>query len=137
MNMKSCGRFNVSKHRDIKNGDKYIILEIYPKLDCLCNRKVTYSESRYYIKILGKGMTNSLDLSTKRLNKKQQARFTITEITKQDFRMLLKKFNNSPALCHNSKQVHNEPTKDYFFLIKHITNSPRHHVGWKNILLLI
>ena len=42
-----------------------------------------------------KGMTNSFALRTKRLNKKQKARFTITDITKQDSRKLLMKFDNS------------------------------------------
>ena len=35
VNIKSFGRRNVRKHRDTKNGDKYIILYIYFKLDCM------------------------------------------------------------------------------------------------------
>ena len=34
VNMNFFGRRNVRKHRDIKNGEKYIILDIYSKLDC-------------------------------------------------------------------------------------------------------
>ena len=71
---------------------------------------------------LYKGLTTSLDLSTKRLNKKQKARFSIDDFTNQDLRKLLKNFNNSPYLGHKSKQVQNEQTKTYFFLIKQITN---------------
>ena len=71
--------------------------------------------------ITGKGLTNSLALRTKRSNNKQKARFAISRITNQDLRNFLKKFNNSPYLGSKSKQVHNEPTKAYFFLIKHIT----------------
>ena len=33
----------------------------------------------------------------------------------------LKKFNNSPCLGNKQKQVYNEPTEAYLFLIKHIT----------------
>ena len=44
--------------------------------------------------IPGNGMTNSLSLRTKRSNKKQNARFDITDITNQYFRKLLNKFNN-------------------------------------------
>ena len=69
----------------------------------------------------GKGLTNSMYLRTKRSNKKQNARFSITGITNQEFRKLLKRFNNSPYLGYKSKQVHNEPTEAYLFLIKHIT----------------
>ena len=71
--------------------------------------------------ILGKGLTTSLDLRTKSLNKKQNVMFTITDITKQDFRKLLKKLYNSPYIGYNTKQVHNEPTESYLLLIKQIT----------------
>ena len=42
--------------------------------------------------ISGKGMTNSLALSTKIRNKKQKSRTAITAITNQYFRKLLKEF---------------------------------------------
>ena len=64
----------------------------------------------------------SLYLSTKIPNKKQKSRFDIADITNQYFREFLKKFKNSPYLGYKSKQVHNEPTEVYFFLIKNITN---------------
>ena len=41
--MKSCGRRNVSKHREISNGNKYIILDIYYKLDYMGKRELTSS----------------------------------------------------------------------------------------------
>ena len=71
--------------------------------------------------IPGKGMTNFLALRTKISNKKQKAGFDITDISNQDFRKFLKRFNNSPYICYKSKQVHNEPIKSYLFLIKKIT----------------
>ena len=49
-----------------------------------------------------KGLTNSLDLRTKRSNNKQKARFTITDITNQDFSKLLKKVDNSTYLGYKS-----------------------------------
>ena len=58
-----------------------------------------------------KGLTTYLALRTKGSNKKQNPRFSITEITKEDFRKFRKKFNNSPYLCYKSKQVHNEPNE--------------------------
>ena len=69
----------------------------------------------------GKGLNNSLALTTKRSNNKQKERFNITDITNQYFRKLLSKFKNSPYLDYKSKQVDNDPTEAYFFLIKHIT----------------
>ena len=70
----------------------------------------------------GKGLTTSLNIITKRSNKKQKSRFGITDINKQDLRKFLKKFKNSYYQGYNSKQVHNELTGDEFFLIKQITN---------------
>ena len=43
VNMTSCENRNVRKHREINNGKQYIILDMYSKLDCLENRKVTSS----------------------------------------------------------------------------------------------
>ena len=73
-------------------------MDISFKLDCLDKREVTYSESKDYMGRPGKGMTASLAIRNKMSNKKQKARFSITDITNQDFRKLLKKFKNSPYL---------------------------------------
>ena len=67
--------------------------------------------------ISGEGMTTSLALRTKIPNKKQKARIAITDITNHDFRKFHEAFNNSPYLGYRKKQVHNEPTESYFFLI--------------------
>ena len=71
--------------------------------------------------ISGKGVNNYLYIKTKSPNKKQKARTAITENNKQHFSNFLKKVENSPYMGYKSKQIHNEPTDDYFFLIKHIT----------------
>ena len=108
VNMTSSGRCNVRKHRDTKNGEQYIVLDIYSKIDFMDKREAKSSESRDYMGRPGKGMNTSLTLRTKNPNNKQKARFYITEITNQDFR----KFNNSPYIGYKSKQVNNEPTED-------------------------
>ena len=41
VNMQSSGYYNVSKHKEIKNGKQYIDLEIYLELGFLDKRKVT------------------------------------------------------------------------------------------------
>ena len=53
--------------------------------------------------ISGKGLTTSLTLDTKIQNKKQKEMTNITNITPQDFRKLLKKFDNLPRLGYNKK----------------------------------
>ena len=42
-NMKNCGRRNVRKHRDIKNGEKYIVLYISLKFGDLDKMKIKSS----------------------------------------------------------------------------------------------
>ena len=69
---------------------------------------------------IGKRMNNSL-ASRNKSKKKQKAKFANTDITNQDLRELLNKFENSPYLSYKHKQVHNEPTESSFFLIKLIT----------------
>ena len=68
-----------------------------------------------------KGPNKYLDLRTKNPNKKKNTRFSIPEITYQNFRNLLKKFKISPDLGYNIKELHNEPNEAYLFLIKQIT----------------
>ena len=44
VNMKRFRRRNFNKHREINNGDQYIILDISYNIDSLYNREVTSSE---------------------------------------------------------------------------------------------
>ena len=46
VNMKSCGRFNVRKHKDIKGSYKYVTLEILLKFDSLDKMRITSSGSK-------------------------------------------------------------------------------------------
>ena len=129
VNMISFGNHNDRKHREIKNGDQDIILYISYKLYCMDKRKFTSSESIDYMGRMIKGVTTSLDLMNKGSNKKTKVRFSITDITKQDFSKSLNKFENSLYLGYKSKYVHNEPTEAYFLRIKHINKlikSERH-----------
>ena len=66
----------------------------------------------------GKGLTTSLAIRTKRTNKKQKARNSITNINNQYFRQFLRKIRNLTYLSYKMKQVHNEPTEAYLFLLK-------------------
>ena len=52
---------------------------------------------------LGRGLTNSLDISKKSPNKTKKVRFATTDITNQDFRKFLNDFKNSPYLGYKNK----------------------------------
>ena len=61
--------------------------------------------------ITGKGLTTHLDLR-KKSKQEKNAIFDITDITRQDFSNLIKKFKILPYLGYKSKQVHNETNED-------------------------
>ena len=61
--------------------------------------------------ITGKGMKTSMDLRTKTSNKKQKAKFAITDNTNQELRKLINMFNNFPFLGYKSKQFHDKPVE--------------------------
>ena len=44
VNMNNCGRCSVRKHRDIKDSEKYVTLEISLKFDSLDKMKITSSD---------------------------------------------------------------------------------------------
>ena len=64
VNMKICGRRNVRKHREIKNGEKYITLGISLKFGGLDKMKITSLEPKCYLGRSGKGFIASLGIKT-------------------------------------------------------------------------
>ena len=73
MNKKNCGRHNVSKHRDIKDSDRYITLDISLKFGSLDKMKITSSEPIYYLGRSEKGLITYLGLNaTGRSNKNKK-----------------------------------------------------------------
>ena len=91
--MKNCGRCNVRKHRGIKDGDKYITLDISLKFGSLDKMKIKSSEPRYYLGISEKGLITFLGLKTIGGSKKNKnARYTITNVSLKDMSMINKEF---------------------------------------------
>ena len=70
VNMKNYGSRNVRKHREIKDSDKYTILDISLKFVSLENLKITSSEPKYYLVTSVKRMITSLGLTTNVRSKK-------------------------------------------------------------------
>ena len=64
VNMKNCDCRDVRKHREIKNGEKYITLNILLKFGSLDKMKTTSPEPKYYLVRSGKGLITSLGLKT-------------------------------------------------------------------------
>ena len=64
VSMKNCSCRNVSKHREINNGEQYIALDIYLKFRNLEKMKITSSEPKDYLGKSGKGLITSMGLKT-------------------------------------------------------------------------
>ena len=75
-NTKNCGRRNDRNHREIKNGENYITLEISSKFGRLENMKITYSDPKYSLRISGKGLITSMGLKTIGMSKKKKQDMT-------------------------------------------------------------
>ena len=64
VNMKSCSRRNVRKHREIKNDEKYTTLDISLKFDSMDDMKMKSSYAKDYLDRSRKGLVASLGLKT-------------------------------------------------------------------------
>ena len=93
--MKNCGRRNVRKHQEIKNGYNYITLDISLKFGSLDKMKITSSEPKGYLISLGKGFITSLGLNTIQMsNKNKKARYAINNISVKDLSKIIDQFEN-------------------------------------------
>ena len=106
VNMKSCGRHNVMKHKEIKNSGQYIALEISLEIDGLEKNEFTSSGSRNYLGRSGKGMTTYLTLGRRRrLKKKRKARNSNTEFVPQYLMNILEEFKDITSPRYSKRQV--------------------------------
>ena len=82
MNMKICGRHNVSKHREIKGSDNYVTLDISLKFGSPDNMIITSSEPKYNLGRSVKGFITYLGLKYKSRTKKyKKARYAIGSVS--------------------------------------------------------
>ena len=75
VNMRNCGQLNVRKHREIKDSDERVtlnmneVLKISENFDDLDKMETTSSESKVKMKGSGKWLVTDLDLRTKARSK--------------------------------------------------------------------
>ena len=78
VDMENCGCRKVRKHKDIKDSDKIVTLDILAKFDSLNNMETTPSESTEKLERSGKGLVTALAFKTKvRSQKYKKARHAI------------------------------------------------------------
>ena len=116
MNMKNCGRRNVSKNREIKDSDKYVTLDISFKNGSLEKMKITSSESKEKLEISGKGLITYLGFKAKvRSNKYKKARYAIGNVSKKYISKIIREFEKLPYESYKKKSPKHEPTDNYFY----------------------
>ena len=74
----------------MKNGEKYIILDISLKFGSLDKMSITSSEPKDYLEISGKGLITSLGINTIGRSKKKKARYVITKVGMKDLYNIVK-----------------------------------------------
>ena len=85
VNMKNCGCRNVRKHREIKDSNKYVTLDILLKFDSMDKMRITSSDPKDNLERSGKELITSLGLKAKASPKKyKKARYAIRNVSKKD-----------------------------------------------------
>ena len=93
VNMKICDRHNVMKHREIKESDEYITLEILLNFGILDNMRITSSEPKDYLGRPGKVLITSLGLETNvKSNRDKKTVNAITNVIMKEFSKIIKEF---------------------------------------------
>ena len=91
VNMKSCGRRKVRKHKDMKGSDKIVTLNVSENFDILNKLETTSSESKGKLGRSGKGLVTALALKTKVRSKKyKKAGYAIGNVSMKDFLNVIK-----------------------------------------------
>ena len=128
VSMKSCGRRNVRKHREIKGGEKCIILYISLKFFSLDKMKITSSEPKDYLGISGKGLITYMGLKTiVRSNKNKTSSYAITNVSLKGISKIIKEFEKFPFGGYVRNKPKHELTDSYFYLARHIDKCMMRH----------
>ena len=119
--MKNCGRRKVRKHKEIKDSDKIITLDISAKFDILNRMETTSSESKENLEILVKGLVTALYFKTKvRSPKYKKEKCAIGNVNEKDLLKIIKEFEKIGKLPYEKKMTKHEPTPSYFHIVRQI-----------------
>ena len=98
MDLKNCRCCNVRRHKEINNGEQYIVLEIYLELGTSDKREISSLGPKYYVRRSSKGLTTSLTLKTRKISSKKKKTGTVnTKDSYQDFVKITEEFESTPS----------------------------------------
>ena len=118
----NCGRHNIRKHREIKDGEKYITLEISLNFGSLDKMKITSSEPNDYLGISGKLLITSLGINTIRISKKRKnSRYAIKNISLKGIYNIINESEDFPYEGYVRKRSKHVPTDSQFYPPRHLS----------------
>ena len=118
VNMKNCGHCKNRKHKEIKDSDKCVTLNISEKFDILNKIETTSSESKGILGKSGKGLVTALYLKTKARSKNyKKAMHAIINVSMKDISNIIKQFENFVKVPYVKRISKHEPTSSYFHLV--------------------
>ena len=105
VNMKNYLCRNVMKHREIKDIDKYIALDILLELGSLDNMVITYSKPKDFLVGSGKGFITSPGVKANVDPKKcKKASYTVEYFSMKDLSNIIREFENLPYKGYERKR---------------------------------
>ena len=117
VNIKNCGRHNVRKHRDIKDSDMYVTLDISLKFGSMNKMIITSSEPKYNCGRSGKGLITCLGLKSKSSPKKyKKSRYAIRNFIIKELSRIIREFDKLPYKSYERRRPKHEPNYSYFCL---------------------
>ena len=115
VNMINWGCRNVMKHREIKDSDKSITLDISLKFGSMENMIIIYSYPKDYLVISVKEFIISMGIKTNvRSNKYKKSRYAINNFSMKDLSNIIKEFEKLLYKGYIRKRTNYEPTDIYF-----------------------
>ena len=113
--MKNCGRRNVREHRDIKNGNQYVVLDIYKVWwygkdeNHIFRTKILFGNTRKGVYYLSGSQEHY------KAKKIKKIRFAINEVSLKDISKTIKGFKDLPYDCYARKRPKHMHTESYLY----------------------
>ena len=117
VNMRNCGQRNFRKHKEIKDSDEHVTLNMYEilkiseKFDDMDKMETTSSESEVKMEGSGKWLVTALALNIKARSKiYKKARYAIGNVSMKDLSKKIKEFEKIVKVPCLKRTPKHEPT---------------------------
>ena len=113
----------MSVHKEIKDSDKIVTLDISAKFDSLNKMETTSPQSKEKLERSGKEFVTTLVFKTKlRSPKYKKVRYAIGNVSEKDLSEIIKSFEKIEKLPFEKNMSKHEATPSYFHLLRQLAN---------------